>query len=134
MSPEEYRADVIRYWWSKAGESLQSAERELQAGSLGFALNRIYYAAFYAVSAALLDRRATFKKHSGVRAAFHHQLIRSGQLDSQWGKFYDQLFEDRQEGDYLALIEFEREYVQAQLTRWHEFLRNLRPLISSLQG
>jgi len=27
----------------------------------------------------------------------------------QWGKFYDQLFEDRQEGDYVALIEFERD-------------------------
>lgn len=133
MSPEEYRSDVIRYWWSKAEESLRSADRELQAGSLGFALNRIYYAAFYAVSAALLDRRASFKKHSGVRAAFHRQFIKSGLLDVQWGRFYDQLFEDRQEGDYLALVELESEYVQAQLTRCREFLLNLRPFVPSLQ-
>ena len=132
MSPEEYREDVIRYWWSKAEESLRSAERELDAGSLGFALNRIYYAAFYAVSAALLERRASFKKHSGVRSAFHREFIKSGLLDVEWGKFYDQLFEDRQEGDYLALIEFEPEYAETRLVRCRDFLISLRPLISTL--
>src|SRR5713101_6662908 len=132
MSPEEYRGDIIRYWWSKAEESLRSAERELDAGSLGFALNRIYYAAFYAVSAALLERRASFKKHSGVRSAFHREFIKSGLLDVEWGKFYDQLFEDRQEGDYLALIEFKPEYVGTRLVQSRDFLKSLRPLISTL--
>ncbi len=54
---EDQRAEIVRYWWSKAQESLVSARRELQAGSYTFAMNRIRYAAFYAVSAALLERR-----------------------------------------------------------------------------
>ncbi|MEK9136626.1 MAG: HEPN domain-containing protein [Bacteroidota bacterium] len=132
MSPKLQRVDVVRYWWAKAEQSLASARRELDAGALDFAMNRIYYAAFYAASAALLDRQTTFKKHSGVRAAFHQRFIKSGLLDVQWGKFYDRLFEDRQEGDYAALVAFERDYVQSQLAQCHDFHNQLRPLVSSL--
>jgi uncharacterized protein (UPF0332 family) len=133
MNPEQLRSDVVRYWWSKAEESLVSAQREVEAGALTFAMNRIYYTAFYAVSAALLDQQTSFKKHSGVRAAFHREFIKKGILDSNWGKFYDQLFEDRQEGDYVALTEFESEYVHRQLARCRDFLTQLRPHIVSLQ-
>ena len=133
MNPEELRGDVVRYWWSKAEESLASAQREADAGALAFAMNRIYYSAFYAVSAALLDQQTSFRKHSGVRAAFHKEFIKKGILDSNWGKFYDQLFEDRQEGDYLALTEFDPEYVRSQLARCRDFLTHLRPHIVSLQ-
>lgn len=133
MTPEEHRTRVVEYWWSKAEESLASAERELHAGSLSFAMNRIYYAAFYAVSAALLERRSSFKKHSGVRAAFHREFIKPGVLDIKWGKFYDQLFEDRQEGDYVSLASFEADYVERRLAQCHEFLAQLRPLVASLK-
>jgi len=130
----EPRTDVVRYWWSKAEESLASSRRELSAGSYLFAVNRLYYAAFYGVSAALLDRQRSFKKHSGVRAAFHREFIKTGQLDAEWGRFYDQLYEDRQEGDYVALVSFDREYVESQVDRCARFLSELRPLISHLSG
>ena len=47
---------AVKYWWEKAEESLESAERELHVGSLTFAVNRLYYSLFYAVSAMLLSR------------------------------------------------------------------------------
>ncbi|OIO92025.1 MAG: hypothetical protein AUK03_10220 [Anaerolineae bacterium CG2_30_64_16] len=129
---EEQRGAVVRYWWSKAEDSLASARRELQAGSNVFAMNRVYYAAFYAVSAALLERKFQFVKHSGVRATFHREFVKTGLLDVKWGKLYDHFFEDRQEGDYVALTSFEREYVEMQLDQCVEFLATLRPLISAL--
>ncbi len=132
MGEDAQRDQVVRFWWSKAEESLASARRELKAGALAFAMNRIYYAAFYAVSAALLDRSLSFKKHTGVRATFHREFVKSGLLDTAWGKFYDRLFEDRQEGDYIALIEFEREYVENQLDHCREFHRSLKPFISAM--
>lgn len=52
MSLDPDRVEVVRYWWKKAEESLASAQREIDHDSLNFAMNRIYYAAFYAVSAA----------------------------------------------------------------------------------
>jgi len=53
-------------------------------------------------------------------------------LDVKWGKLYDHLFEDRQEGDYIALIAFDPEYVASQIELSREFLHSLRPLISTL--
>ena len=129
---EEPRSEVVGYWWSMAEESLASAQRESVAGALPFAVNRLYYALFYGASAALLDRRHSFRKHSGVRAAFHREFIKSGLLEVGWGKLYDQLFEDRQEGDYIALISFEKEYVASRLDRCRGFLDALRPLVAAL--
>jgi hypothetical protein len=40
VSSEKRREEVVRYWWSKAEESLLSAQREIDAQSLGFAMNR----------------------------------------------------------------------------------------------
>jgi uncharacterized protein len=134
VKEEKHRKDVVRYWWGKAEESLLSAERELNAYSLSFAMNRIYYSAFYAVSSALLDRRISFKKHSAVRSNFHREFIKSHLLDIGWGKFYDRLFEDRQEGDNIALIEFDVEYVKNQLKKCEDFLNALKPLISTLKN
>jgi uncharacterized protein (UPF0332 family) len=126
---EEQLAEVVRYWWAKADASLASARRELEAGALEFAVNRLYYALFYAASAVLLIRNLSFNKHSGVRAAFHREIIKKGLLDVKWGKLYDQLFEDRQEGDYMAMIIFDKEYVESQLALCTEFLKELRYLI-----
>jgi hypothetical protein len=132
VNNEQQRVQVVYYWWEKAEASLASARRELQAGGLAFAANRLYYAAFYGVSAALLERHLSFKKHSGVRAVFHREFIKTGLLDVKWGQFYDQLFEDRQEGDYVVMVEFDREYIEVQLDRCIQFLNELRPLIVSL--
>lgn len=127
------RAELARNWWSKALESIESAKRELDAGSCSFSVNRLYYSAFYAVTAALLERNLSFKRHSGARRAFHHEFIKSGLLDPKWGRVYDQLFEDRQEGDYLADISFSREYVESQLAICTEFLSVLRGQINYLR-
>ena len=133
MSGEPKRSQIVRYWWSKGEHSLNSARLELGANELSFAMNRIYYAVFYAVSAALLERGRSFKKHSGVRAAFHREFTKSGLLTSNWSKFYDQLFEDRQEGDYIALTSFDHAYVEGQLARGVEFFRVLRSFVPSLE-
>jgi len=87
VKSEQHRKDVIRYWWSKAEESLASAKRELDAGSFEFAMNRIYYAAFYAVSSILLKQQISFKKHSAVRSAFLREFVKSGLLDIKWVNF-----------------------------------------------
>ena len=134
MITKEKRSEMVRYWWAKAEKSLASVRREFQAGSLSFAMNRLYYAAFYAVSALLMEHDLSFKKHSGVRAALHRHFIKTGVLERKWGRLYDQLFEDRQEGDYVVFICFEPDYVESRLTECSLFLKQLRSLISSVSG
>lgn len=129
MNAETERDQMIRRLWNKAERSVASAQREFEAGEFEYAVNRIYYAAFYGVSTALLEREITSKKHSGIRAAFHRDLVKEGLVDTRWSKFYDRSFTDRQEGDYQILVEFERDYVKKQLVLLREFLEELKTII-----
>jgi uncharacterized protein (UPF0332 family) len=129
VSEKNPKAEAVRYWWDKAFESLNAARRELAAGAYGFAVNRAYYALFYAVSALLLEEGRRFKRHSGVRAAFNREIVKPGRLDRKHGELYNQLFRDRQEGDYVEFARFDAEYVKEQIDACEEFLVDLRPLL-----
>ncbi len=132
MNEDNQRKEMVCYWWEKAQNSLNSAKREFKASAYDFAINRLYYSAFYGVSAALLERKMSFKKHSGVRAYFHREFIKEGLLDVKWGRFYDRLFEDRQEGDYTAFIDFEKDYVKEQLELCEEFMSQLKKVLNAI--
>ena len=122
MNQEESLRELIGYWFEKSQESLDAARDELKAGRISFSVNRIYYACFYAVSAILLQEELRFKKHSGVRAAFHQHLVKSGKVSLEHGKFYDELFEARQRGDYIELVSFEKNQVEDWLHQAEKFV------------
>lgn len=109
MKEGDARLAVMAYWMEKAYESLQSARSEQQAGRFVFAVNRGYYACFYSASAVLLGEGERFSKHTGVRAAIHRSLIKTGKIESSWGRFYDLIFNSRQRGDYQELVVFSSE-------------------------
>lgn len=92
MTGETARRSLGRLWMEKARRSLETARRVLAAGDLDFAANRLYYAAFYAVSALLAERGTSYGKHTAVRAALHRDFVRAGVLSPEWGELYDHLF------------------------------------------
>ncbi len=132
MTQKEAKAEVVRYWWDQAQESLEAAQREFAAKSYGFAMNRAYYALFYTVSALLLEEGHQFKKHSGVRAAFNREVIKTGRMEKKYGDLYNEIFDDRQVGDYVAFTKFDALYVQEKIDGRKNFLSTLQPLIKSL--
>jgi uncharacterized protein (UPF0332 family) len=134
MSEESTKAAAVRYWWEKALESLEAARRELEAGAYAFAINRAYYALFYAVSALFLEEGRRFGKHSGVRSAFNKDIIKPGRLSEEHGKLYNQLFRDRQEGDYVEFTKFDTQYVQEKIDGCEKFLADLRLLLKFLSS
>lgn len=79
--------EIIRYWILKAEECLAAANDEMKAGRLSFAVNRIYYACFYIVSALLIQDNQKFKKHSGVRSSFHKNLVKTGKISQELVNF-----------------------------------------------
>jgi len=129
---KDAKAEAIRYWWEKSLESLEAARRDLSAESLSFAINRAYYAVFYAVSALLLEEGHRFQKHRGVRAAFNQHFIKTQRLDRKGGDLYNRLFRDRQEGDYIEFTKFDAQYVADQIKGCEELLAQIRPLIKTL--
>lgn len=110
-----HKRALVEYWLEKSDESVASAVSELNAGRLTFAVNRLYYALFYASTAVLYTKDKSYVKHSAVRAAFHRDFIQTGVVDKALGKLYDELFQMRHQGDYTPLIEFDKRIVSRQL-------------------
>ncbi|MBW1949837.1 MAG: HEPN domain-containing protein [Deltaproteobacteria bacterium] len=128
VNPAQKEA-IVRYWFEKARESLESARDEYRSGRLSFAMNRIYYACFYALTGVFQDRNKTFKKHKGLRSALHRDLVKGGIIDAQWGKFFDEVFESRQRGDYMPIAVFESAQVEESLEEARQFLNEMEKLI-----
>jgi len=131
MNESEAQEKLIELWLEKAGEALASAELELNAGHTNFAVNRLYYACFYAVTALLLRDGKQFARHSAVKSEFGRTYIKPGRLDVKWNKFYQKLFDDRQEGDYIPTTTFEASDVSTSLQQAREFIDLIRGLIDA---
>ena len=138
MNKDPRREELVHYWLRKAEESLESARSELEAGRLSFAVNRLYYVLFYLVTAALSARGKKLGKHSAVRAAFHKEFVRTGEVDKPYGRLYDELFHTRHQADYLPLTEFDETIVRQQLQDVERFLTEfslkIRRTIISVNG
>ncbi|AAD36082.1 MULTISPECIES: HEPN domain-containing protein [Thermotoga] len=124
---------IIEYWRRRARECLDDAKLLLKNERLHSAVNRIYYALFYQVSALLLAKGLSFSKHSGVLAAFNREFVKTGKVNKELGKFYNRMFEHRKTGDYGELVEFEEENVKDWIRKAEGFLDAIEKLIEDLK-
>ena len=129
MNEGEARKTLIDLWLEKAEEAMASAELELSAGHTNFVVNRLYYACFYAVTALLLRDGKQFVKHSAVKSEFSRTYIKPGRIDVTWNKFYQKLFDDRQESNYIPTATFDESEVSTRLQQAREFIDLIRSLI-----
>ena len=123
MTGEQW--EFIRYRMARAQEALEEASLLLANAHVRTAVNRIYYACFYAVSALLLTEGQSSSKHSGIRALFDQLWIGSERLPKDMGRFYRQLFDVRQRGDYTDLVAFDPAEVQAWLKEATAFVERI---------
>jgi len=91
--------EFARDEWARAARTLQTAEL-IMATDPESAASRAYYAAFHAVTALFAARDQTFTKHTGLRAAVHRELIKTGQWPVAVGEAYNFLMDLRETGDY----------------------------------
>lgn len=80
MKQPELQA-LIAYRLERAAETLDEARLMQREGHWNACANRLYYAAFYAVSALLLQGGYTAVKHSGIKAMFNQRLRQAGHYD-----------------------------------------------------
>ena len=90
-------------------------------------VNRLYYACYYAVIALLIAKDIHAHTHSGVRQMFGLHFVKSGLIDKETGKFYSDIFDMRQTGDYDDYIDFKKEDVL-------DLIGPVNELISKIEG
>ncbi len=129
MNDAEARRQMVRLWLEKAVDAAQSARLELNQGHTTFAVNRLYYSCFYAVTALLLKDGKQFARHSAVKSEFTRSYIKSGKIDVEWSKFYQNLFDQRQEADYIATTAFDEAEISERIKQAEQFITLVLRLI-----
>ncbi len=94
------RMEVVRYRLEKADRTYQEAVGSINSGYVETAANRLYYAAYYAVSALLISYKYEASTHNGVIQMFGKAFLKNGIIDKRYGKTFNQLFSLRLTGDY----------------------------------
>lgn len=91
---------LIEYRLTRAQKTLEDAKLLYKHGRYNSCMNRLYYSVFYSVLALLRTENLMSSKHSGVRSMFHKEFVKKCVIPPDLGKFYDEMFEFRQMGDY----------------------------------
>jgi len=121
--------DLINYRLSRAGESIKEAEAMLANNFYNAAVNRIYYACYYAVNAILLKNSITAKTHKGIRQMFAVHYIQTGLISKEMGRFFTTLYDNRQTGDYDDFILYDLETVELMLPKAKAFINTIVELL-----
>ena len=98
MTPS--RATLATYRLHRARQAFQEGMTLLEAESPLGAVNRFYYAAFYAARAVLATKGLDSSKHSGVIALFQQHFVKTGVVDQAIAKALPRSFEWRLDTDY----------------------------------
>lgn len=120
-----WEKDLIKYRREKAAETIEDARLLFEKRRLFSAVNRIYYALFYEVSALLMTKNLSSPKHTGIRALFNEHFVKKGIVETAIGKFYSEMFVFRQEADYKDFTFFNENHVNEWLMKAEKYLKEL---------
>jgi uncharacterized protein (UPF0332 family) len=122
--------DLIKYRIDRAKDTLDDAYILAENGKWNSTINRLYYAAYYAVIALLLNSGLKPTTHNGAKSNFSEYFIKTGKIDKESGKIFSQLFTWRQKGDYDDLFDFQEEKVLPYFEPVKELINKIEELIS----
>lgn len=93
------KVDLISYRIVRAKKTFKDAQILADNVRWNSSINRLYYAAYYAIMALLLNSDMKPVTHSGVKSNFSEHFIVTEIIPKEFGKIYSQLFAWRQKGD-----------------------------------
>ena len=105
------KKDLIKYRIARAKDTYDDALILADNEKWNSTINRLYYSAYYIITALLLTADLKPTTHNGVKSNFSEYFIKNGELPKEFGKMYSQLFTWRQKGDYDDLFDFDRDKV-----------------------
>jgi len=97
---DEERQILVNLEKEKALNTFDEMSVLRQAGLWNNIANRLYYAAFHAVSALLINDHYNIGSHQGAVIMLHQHYVKTGILSKEDGAFYSQLQTLREKSDY----------------------------------
>lgn len=122
--------DLILFRIQRSDVTFEEAKALAEINQWNGVVNRLYYAAFYAVSALLLKKEIYTKTHSGLKSKFNEEIIKKGELAVSSGEVYNYLFNLRSSGDYGDFIVFTKEEIEPLIERTANLINEIKKLIN----
>ena len=97
---QEQRINIVHYRIESAENTLAEVETHRANGFYNTAVNRLYYACYYAATAILIANGIEVKSHDGVRMNLGKNIVQKGILTPELGRYFSRLFSKRSTGDY----------------------------------
>jgi len=120
------RDELANHRISRAHEALEAAALLIEQCHFASALNRLYYATFYAARALLATKALDSSRHSGVIALFQEHFVKTGLISPDTARALPRAFEKRQTSDYGDFSEPTRDEVLSLRTRCRRSLRRVK--------
>ncbi len=120
-TPEDY----LRHRLERSHEDLAWARGALERGEHRLTLNRAYYAVFHLTATVLANLDVMRHRHSGVESAFHEYLIKPGLIEPEYGRFYREARQWRENADYHFGVEFTEEKTRKVLEQTERIVARL---------
>src|ERR1039458_1912453 len=118
----EQKWDLVQYRLANAKKTLREVDLLIQNRLWNIAVNRLYYACFYAVTALLLNNEINTKTHSGAMKMLGLHFVNKGIITDDAGSFYTKIFTMRYKGDYEDYIDYVENDVIVLITPAEELI------------
>ncbi|MDP2364184.1 MAG: HEPN domain-containing protein, partial [Ignavibacteria bacterium] len=121
---------LIKHRMDRAEETLSEARTSFENESFLLAANRVYYSAFYAVSALAIKNNFSTSKHGQLLGWFNQYYIKTGMIEKPLGKFYLDAFELRQESDYEDFFKIDKTSIEEKIKTASEFIDRISAILN----
>lgn len=128
---EYEKSELVAYRLRRAVETLKEVNLHIENELYNTAVNRLYYACYYAVTALLAEYGIHAQTHAGVRQMFGLHFIRSGKLSPAHGKFYSDIFDKRQTGDYDDFVDYTEEEIVDLIKPAGDLIKEIQLLLKT---
>lgn len=123
---------LARHRLGRAKQAFSEGEHLLTKRASMGAVNRFYYAAFYAARSLLATRELDSSRHSGVISLFQAQFVKPGLISTENAKALPRAFEKRQKSDYGDFSTVTAKEAQAIRNEVSDFLEACEQMLNRL--
>lgn len=129
MLSDEERQAIVSYRIEKAFETLAEARDCGAMNHWTLAANRLYYAAYYASSALLINNELQAKTHYGVITLIGQNFVKEGSLSKDDAHLLARLQNMRHSGDYDDFTEWHQEEVEPLFGKVDDYIKKIKTLV-----
>ena len=94
-------------------------------------VNRMYYAAFHAVSALLIIDGREVGSHKGAAIRFHQYYVRQGIFTEDEGSFYSQMETLREKADYNCFFKVSETDIKSRIEPTRQLIEKIKTYIAN---